>query len=144
VLRQGRGFDSIAGVIRALYFEPDRDSTVERILEPDWGVEELVRTVLDLSSARGHPAAELIRLDGSSLSIGTDGTYAILVWTDTLGDSSHSVGHGATSALVYDYFGSWSENPAEFQVPLTEAVESARQYVRDGSPVTERVLFVPD
>jgi hypothetical protein len=131
-------------VISAHYFDPHRDATVERALETGWGVDELVRTVLDLPSGRGHPAAELVRQDGSSLSIGTDGEWAALVWVDSLGTSFHSAGHGATTELVYDYFGSWTEAPAEFLVPLADAVEAARQYVSEGSPVTDSVLFVPD
>jgi hypothetical protein len=117
---------------------------VERVLGPEWSVDELVRALLTVSSGRGHPAAELLRQDGSSLSIGTDGEWAFLVWIDPLGDGFHSVGHGATKDLIYDYFGSWSEVQAEFQVPLTDAIEAARQYTLDGTPVTERVLFVPE
>jgi hypothetical protein len=135
---------SITSVTRAHFFDPVREERVERDLAPGWGVDELVRSLLALSSGRGSPAAELIRPDGSSVSIGTDGEWATLIWTDSLGTSFHSVGQGASTALIYDYFGSWSEAPPEAQVPLAEAVQAAKQYVSEGSPVTESVLFIPD
>jgi hypothetical protein len=97
-----------------------------------------------LGARRSGPAAELVREDGSTLSLGTDGEWAALVWVDSLGDSHHSVGDDRGSHLVYDYFGSWSEAPVHCQVPLQHAVDAMEQFVQHGTPVTERVIFQPD
>jgi len=135
---------NVASVIRASFFEPAMETIVERAIGTDAEVTELVQTILALSSDRGHPAADLVREDGSAVTIGTDGEWATLVWIDSLGASHHSVGSGATKTLVYDYFGSWSEVAADFQASLGAAVAAVQQFVQQGSPVTDQVLFVPD
>ena len=126
------------------FFEPTEDADREGRIGPDWRVVDLVREVLGRSSGRGHPAAELVRADGSSLSLGTDGEWAVLTWVDSLGNSLHSVGPGVGPDLVYGYFGSWTEVPSDFQVPLSHAIEAMEQFVQRGMPVTERVIFQPD
>lgn len=131
---------------QARSFDPTHDSIQEEWIGPGWRAGDLVNAVLTRRSGRGHPAAEVIREDRSSLTLGTDGEWAILVWVDSLGESLHSVGGGTGSGgtLVYDYFGSWSEAPSEFQVPLADAVEAMEQFVRQGAAATERVIFQPD
>ena len=131
-------------MIRTRFFEPADGGAKEGWIGPGRQVADLVEEVLGRSSKRGHPAAEVIREDGSSLSVGTDGEWAVLVWVDSLGDSHHSVGHGDGSHLVYDYFGSWSEAPSDWQVPIALAVDAMEQFVQHGTPVTERVIFQPD
>ena len=84
------------------------------------------------------------REDGSSISLGTDGEWAALGWVDPLGESHHSLGEGGGSDLVYNYFGSWSAAPSDFQVPLADAVAAMEQFAQTGTPVTERVIFQPD
>ncbi len=105
---------------------------------------DLIEEVVSRSSGRGHPAAEVIRDDGSAVTLGTDGDRAILVWTDSLGGSCHSVGDGSGGLLVYDHFGSWSEAPSDWQVPIAHAIEAVRHFVMHGTPATERVIFQPD
>ena len=131
-------------MIRASFFEPVEEAARERWIGPEWRAEDLVREVLGLSSGRGHPAAELTREDGSSVSLGTDGEWAVLVWIDSLGGSHHSVGDGDGNHLVYDYFGSWSEAPSDWQVPLACAIEAMDQFVDSGTPATQLVIFQPD
>ena len=46
--------------------------------------------------------------------------------------------------IRYDYFGSWSEVPAEFTITADEALECARRFIRTGAPDSESVLFKPD
>ena len=72
------------------------------------------------------------------------GDRAHLVWVDSLGQSFHSVGIGAGSAMVYDYFGSWSEAPGDCLVRLSDALDALEQFASHGSPATERVMFQPD
>lgn len=67
-----------------------------------------------------------------------------MVWTDTLGDSYHSVGGGYEEDLVFDYFGSWSEAPGEYLVALSDAVGAVQAFLDSGSPVTDSVLFSQD
>jgi glutamine synthetase type III len=107
-------------------------------------VKDLVGEVLGRSSGRGHPPAEVIRDDGSSVTLGTDGERAVLIWVDALGDSYHTVGDGGSSLLIFDSFGSWSETPSDWQVPLAQAIDAMEQFVQYGTPATERVIFQPD
>ena len=91
-----------------------------------------------------NPALELTRTVGSVLSLATDGVVAFLVWTDSLGESFQSVG-GGKEALVFDYFGSWSEAPACSLVALSEGLRCLRSFVDAGTPVTaESSLSRPD
>ena len=143
-VRYRSGFGKVRRMIRTRLFEPTDDSASEGLIGPGWQVSDLIREVLRRSSGRGHPAAELIREDGSSISLGTDGEWAALGWVDSLGESHHSLGEGGGSDLVYDYFGSWSAAPSDFQVPLADAVAAMEQFAQTGTPVTERVIFQPD
>src|SRR5262249_51360519 len=128
----------------ASYFDPERDETVHAVRINERDVVALVSTVTSLSSGRGHPAIELVRDDGSALSIGTDGQRAFLVWTDSLGDSFHSVGSAGEGVLVYDYFGSWSEAPVDQLVSLADAIDCGTQFLRHGVPDTACVIFSAD
>jgi hypothetical protein len=129
---------------KAAYFDPDRDETVhtDRIEVED--IAGLMNAVTSLSSGRGHPAIDLVRDDGTTLSIGTDGRRAFLVFTNSLGDSYHSLGRMGGGVLVFDYFGSWSEAPDDQLVPLADALDCAIQFLRHGVPDTASVIFGPD
>jgi hypothetical protein len=136
--------DSEVSMIEVEYWNPVKDSIVTGQVA---GEEELVRlfaAVSELRGPRGLPAIQLIRPDGSSLSIATDGPRCCLVWTDSLSASFHSVGGDQGPSMVYDYFGSWSEAFAEWTVTTAVALESARHFVQHGAPDTESVLFEPD
>jgi hypothetical protein len=126
-----------------MYFDPVNEASVQGHLDAH-SIDELMSAILELSSERGHPALELVRDDGSTLSVGTNGQLAALVWVNSLGDSFHSRGGSAGDVLVYDYFGSWTEAPGSSQVALPDAVECVREFVRCGAPDTDCVLFVPD
>lgn len=137
-------FGKVRRMIRTRFFDPTDEAARESWIGPGWQVTDLVREVLSRASGRGHPAAEIVREDGSSVSLGTDGEWAVLVWVDSLGNSHHSVGDGGRSNLVYDYFGSWSEAPSDCQVPLEDAVVAMDQFAQRGTPVTGHVIFQPD
>jgi hypothetical protein len=129
-------------VAHATYWNPDTEELVERPASSAQ-VRELLVSILQLRSAKGHPALELRRDDGSSVALGTDGEWAVISWVDPLGESFSSAGESAARRLVYDYFGSWSEAPGTWLVPLADAVRCLESFVLDGSPATERVLFRP-
>jgi hypothetical protein len=46
--------------------------------------------------------------------------------------------------LVYDYFGSWSEAPAQWTVSLPDALAAARRFLEVGIPESEALLFELD
>ena len=100
--------------------------------------------ILGLSSGWGHPARELVREDDSSLVIATDGSRCILSWVNPIEESFHSVGGATGPLLVFDYFGSWNEVPAEFTIATCEALECARRFILNGSPDGDSVHFEPD
>lgn len=130
----------------AAYFDPDRDETVNAGPIDERRAADLISKALTLSSdRRGHPAVEFARDDGSALSIASDGERAFLVWTNSLGESYHSVGCGVGGGLlVFDYFGSWSEAPDDLLVPLADAIECVCRYLGHGEPDTAAVIFSPD
>jgi hypothetical protein len=125
------------------YFDPARQQTVSRSPIADSDVEDMIDVITDLRSGRGHPAAVFTQVDGSSLSVGTDGRRAFLLWTNSIGESFASVGSGEGPPMVYDYFGSWSEARCDALVSLVDAIESVRTFVRSGVPDTEAVIFSP-
>lgn len=131
--------------MRASYYDPVKDEPVE--LESSEGdIPSLLDLILALQSQRGHPTLELTREDGASLSLSTDGERAYLVWTNSLGESSRSMGndqHG-TIPLVFDYFGSWSEAPQRYLVTIEEAIQCVQTFYHTGTADTDRVLFEPD
>lgn len=117
---------------------------MERNVVADSDLEDVLDRVVGLRSGRGHPAVEFKLDDGSTLSLGTDGARAFLVWMNSMGESFSSRGSGEEPSLVYDYFGSWSEASSDALVSLTDAVESVRQFLHSGVPGTETVIFSPD
>lgn len=131
-------------MIRTTYWNPSDDSVVTGQLVSVGELPNLLGAVLELSGGRGHPAVELARSDGSSLTIATDGTRCALVWINSLEESFHSVGGTPGPVLIFDYFGSWSEIPAEFTIAAGEALECAGRFIRTGAPDSDSVLFEPD
>jgi hypothetical protein len=125
----------------ASYFDPGYETVVTEELARSADLEAVLDKILALRSDRGHPALELQRADGSTLSIGTDGSRACLVWVDSLGASFHSVGGKAGPPLVCDHMGSWSETPGEWTVPLGDAKDCLATFLDRGTPVSERFLF---
>jgi immunity protein Imm1 of predicted polymorphic toxin system len=125
-------------------FDPSDDRVIS-INAPDVeDVEQLIHRALTLKSGRGHPAVELTRPDGACLSIGTDGDRAVLVWVNALDERSHTVSNGKGKNLIFDYFGSWSEVPAEFTVSLSDALDGIRRFLEIGVPESEALRFELD
>lgn len=128
-------------MIRAVHWDPGTESAVRSGVSDEGELPGLPGAVLALRSGRGHPALELKRADGSSLTIATDGTRCALVWINALDESFHSTGGPSGPVLVYDCYGSWSEAPAEWAVPVPDALGCARMFLRHGAPDTESVVF---
>ena len=120
--------------VRFRYFDPAEQSTVEGDVHHGGEVAELISMVGDLRTDRA-PAVELLGGDGSSLVVGVAGDRAVLLFTDSAGAAAHSVGAagGDTRGVVFDYFGSYTELPASYAVPVGVAVAAA-----DGFAAGER------
>ena len=113
--------------MRFRYFDSTEQSTVEGDVHSDGEVAELFSMVGSLRADRA-PAVELVGTDGSSLVVGVAGERAVLLFTDAAGAAAHSVGHSTApggSGVVFDFFGSYTELPASFAVPVDVAVEAA-------------------
>jgi hypothetical protein len=130
-------------VIQAFYWDPDNEAIVETTASAVV-LEDLVASMIRLRSLRGCPVLELRRPDGSSVSLGTDGERAVVVWINSLGESFTSVGSWEGPTLVYDYFGSWTEAPGASLVTHADAVRCLARFLVVGSPATQQVLFTPD
>jgi hypothetical protein len=125
-------------------FNPSNEKVIV-IDSPDIAaVEQLIRQSVALSLGRGCPAVELTRPDGASLTIGTDGQRSVLVWVNSLGNSSHTISEQLGATLIYDYFGSWSEVPAQWTVSLPDALAAARRFLDVGIPESDALLFELD
>lgn len=133
-------------MMRASYFNPANEKTVEIEDCSEDDVPGLLNVILALRSQRGHPTLELARAEGATLSLSTDGELAYLVWTNSLGESFHSVGTDQHEGrvLVFDYFGSWSEVPNQYLVALEDAMKCTKPFFQTGTADTTRVLFEPD
>jgi hypothetical protein len=133
-------------VSKAVWYDADHDVPVEEQLRPGGAdVADLAAKILRVTSGRGHPALQLLRDDGSSLSLATDGTRAFLMWANSLGETFSSVGSSKPCPpLVYDFFGSWSEAASENLVSLKDAVVAAGTFLVSGIPDTAAVIFRPD
>src|SRR5262250_953421 len=132
--------EMVMAVPTASWFDPETEQCMQRIVHAPDSVTDVVKDVLGLRSSRGHPAVEFTRDEGSSLSVATDGHRAFLVWTDTLGETFHSVGSSGGPLLIFDYFGSWSEANSDCLVPLNDALDSVAQFLRTGKPDTASVV----
>lgn len=132
--------------MKASYYDPVNDTVVEILQCSENDTRGLISAILTLRSQRGHPTLELQRGDGASLSFSTDGERVYLVWINPLGESFHSVGGSPREgvALVFDYFGTWSEAPPQYLVRFDDAIQCVRSFWLTGAPDTDHVLFEPD
>lgn len=126
----------------ARYMDPRTEQVVESPIASPGDVATVVSAALALVSGRGRPAIDFQRSDGSTLIYASDGDRALLVWTDSLGASFHSVGGREGGSLIFDYFGSWSEAPSEHTVTTIAAIDCLVMHVEQGGPGTG-VLFEP-
>jgi hypothetical protein len=133
-------------MMKASYYDPVKDNAVEVPQCSEDDIQGLLDMILELRSQRGHPTLQLVRGDGATLSLSTDGERSYLVWTNSLGESFHSVGINelAGVSLTFDYFGSWSEAPQQYLISLEDAMQCARNFFLTGTADTGRVVFEPD
>jgi Immunity protein Imm1 len=130
---------------QARYFDPDQDESVEQEVADPAQFAEVLAAAGRLSSERGSPAVELSKDDGSALVLARSGASVALLWMDALGSSFHSVGDPeADDLLTVDYFGSHTEIPRMFAVPLDTAVAAADAYLTGSDPAVSGLVLEPD
>jgi hypothetical protein len=122
-------------VVRFRYFDPAEQSTVEGDVRAGGEMAELLTLVGSLRADRS-PAVELVGGDGSSLVVGVSGERAVLLFTDAAGAATHSVATSAgdRSGVVFDFFGSYTELPGSYAVPVGVAVEAADGFAAGARP----------
>lgn len=130
--------------MRFRYFDPTQQQTIDGDVRGRTDVAELIAMISTISGGGGSPAVELSRHDGSTLMIGPTAERAVILWTRPDGETSHSVGGVEGDAIVFDYFGAYTEMPARFSIPLASAVIAAGDYVEHGSPASDWLLFESD
>lgn len=97
-------------------------------------------------TSRRLSAIELEAADGSSLTVGPTGNAVVLMLTDALGNSVHSVGSRSNTGevVVFDYFGSYTEVPAEFAVPMELGRKAMLRFLSGGDPIVAGLVVEPD
>jgi hypothetical protein len=113
--------------VRFRYFDPSEQSTVEGDVRSVPEVAELISLVGGLRTGRA-PAVELVGSDGSSLVVGVAGERAVLLFTDAGGEATHSMGGEPGEGVVFDFFGSYTELPGAYAVPVGVAVQAAGEF----------------
>ena len=119
----------------AQYWDETEDVLAKEIVS-DWpAFLELVRRTETSSSGRGIPAIELsddedvtcifIRFEGGGCTVAA-GDSKGLAWPVEFNDDSCEYVH-------YDYFGSWSEVPADLVIPREKALVAVKSFLETGN-----------
>lgn len=129
----------------ARYYDPATETVREQQVEAAVDVDSVIKQLARTTSDRGSPALELSRGDGSALVVAPTPIGSVLLWTDSLGTSFHSVGESTgDGTVIFDYFGSYTEVPEIFVIPTSTATAAATAYVQSGSPTSASLSMEPD
>ena len=130
----------------ARYLPPTSESPTVLEVGSTEALEEVLRDARSQRSDRGLPAVELARAEGSTLVVAQTASGAVLLWFDSMGESFHSVGSrgSAEQTVVFDYFGSYTEVPAEFVIPLEVGRAAALAFLAGEHPATVGLSLEPD
>ena len=119
----------------AQYWDETKDVLVEEIVSGWPAFLELVRRTETGSSGRGAPAIELsddkdmtcifIRFEGGGCTVAIGGPEG-LSWPADFNDDICEYVH-------YDYFGSWSEVPANLAIPREKALAAVKSFLETGN-----------
>lgn len=128
------------------YLPPTSDTPIELEVGSGDALDQVLSGAASHESDRGVPAVELVRSDGSTLVVGQTRLGIVLLMIDSLGESMHSVGSGdaADDTVVFDYFGSYTEVPAEFVVPVDLGRAAALAFLNGEDPATAGLTLEPD
>ena len=128
----------------AQYWDETEDVLAKEIVS-DWpAFLELVRRTETSSSGRGIPAIELsddedvtcifIRFEGGGCTVAT-GDSKGLAWPA-------GFNNGGCEYVHYDYFGSWSEVPADLVIPREKALAAVKSFLETGDIPPSVLLLV--
>ena len=128
----------------AQYWDETEDVLAKEIVS-DWpAFLELVRRTETGSSGRGIPAIELsddkdatcifIRFEGGGCTVAT-GDSKGLAWPVEFNN-------GGCEYVHYDYFGSWSEVPANLAIPREKALAAVKSFLETGDISPSVLLLV--
>jgi Immunity protein Imm1 len=127
------------------YYDPTRECSYETNLRTAAELHQALRELAALSGDRGVPALELADAGGGTLAMAQTAEGTLLMYTDPLGASYHSVGSSEACGLsCFDYFGTSSEVPNEYLVDHDKAIEAAVEYLTVGSLHHSDVVLEPD
>lgn len=120
--------------MRYRYFDPFEQSVVEGEVATGAEVAPLVGRVTG-SRGRRAPALEFAPGDGASMLLGVDLDRAVVLWTTADGLTRHTIGAPSDElTAMFDFFGSCTQMPGHYAVPLATAVGAAGDFV-DRYPV---------
>ncbi|WP_074946411.1 Imm1 family immunity protein [Jiangella alba] len=129
----------------ARYLPPNTDTPRESSISSEQDLDRLLAEAADLRTERGIPTLELIAPNGATLVIAQAGNGVVIMWIDALGESMHSVGSTDTQGtVVFDYYGSYTEVPAEFVVPPELGKAAALEVAAKGQPFVPGLTMAPD
>lgn len=130
--------------MRCRYFDPATERTVAAEVSSVQDLAGLIEAVREFQGGRGVPALELSDEKASTLTLGIAGQRAIVLWADPLDATFHSVSDFEGNSLIFDYFGSYTEVPAGFSVPIGAALRCAEYFLNLGTPINGEVTLEPD
>ena len=128
----------------AQYWDETEDVLAQEIVSDCPAFLELVRPTETSSSGRGIPAIELsddedvtcifIRFEGGGCTVAT-GDSKGLAWPIEFNN-------GGCEYVHYDYFGSWSEVPADLVIPREKALAAVKSFLETGDISPSVLLLV--
>lgn len=131
--------------MRARYLPPGSVKPVELDVLSGEEASDLLTNATEVHGAHRISAVEFSGDDGSVLVIGQARVGAVILWANPLGQTMHSVGRaGAEGTMIFDYFGSYTEVPAEFAVPLDLAHAVVGAFVDGKSIEATGLTLKPD
>ncbi len=119
----------------AQYMVPGSNEPTQVAIGSAAELRDVLGVVARHGGERGIPALELTGDDGSILVIAQMGDRMVLSWVDPEGTSMHSVGSAEDGQMVvFDYFDSYTEVPAQFAVGREAAITAATAFLDGQSP----------
>ena len=128
----------------AQYWDETEDVLAKEIVS-DWpAFLELVRRTETSSSGRGIPAIELSDdEDVTCIFIRFEGGGCTVAMGDSEGLSwPAGFNNGGCEYVHYDYFGSWSEVPADLVIPREKALAAVKSFLETGDISPSALLLV--
>lgn len=138
-----KGLDGDEEMI-AQYWDETEDVLAKEIVS-DWpAFLELVRRTETSSSGRGIPAIELSDdEDVTCIFIRFEGGGCTVAMGDSEGLSwPAGFNNGGCEYVHYDYFGSWSEVPADLVIPREKALAAVKSFLETGDISPSALLLV--